>query len=92
MACRQADLKTVMVRVAARSDGVTIDWNGKLGGRGGYLHPCRQCLELFVKAKVSRFNSLGRGLDRDERVNLVNMLVAHLAPNTGVEYNKTDGS
>ncbi len=92
MACRQTDSKDALVRVAARFEGVTIDLSGKLGGRGGYLHPHRQCLELFVKAKVSRFNSLGRGLDRDERVNLVNMLVAHLAPNTGVEYNKTDGS
>jgi predicted RNA-binding protein YlxR (DUF448 family) len=84
MACRQADSKEALVRVAARSDGVTIDWNGKLGGRGGYLHAHRQCLELFIKAKVSKFNSLGRGLDRNERMNLVNMLVAHLAPNTGV--------
>jgi len=84
MACRQADSKEALVRVAARSDGVTIDWNGNLGGRGGYLHARRQCLELFVKAKVTRFNSLGRGLDRDERMNLINVLVAHLAPNTGV--------
>ena len=83
MACRQADSKEALVRVAARSDGVTIDWNGKLGGRGGYLHTRRQCLELFVKAKVSKFNSLGRGLDRDERINLINVLVAHLAPDTG---------
>ncbi len=84
MACRQADSKEALVRVAARSAGVTIDWDGKLGGRGGYLHARRQCLELFVKAKVSKFISLGLGLDRDERVNLINMLVAHLAPNTGV--------
>jgi predicted RNA-binding protein YlxR (DUF448 family) len=84
MACRRPDPKEALVRIAARSDGVAIDWNGKLGGRGGYLHPRRECLEAFVKAKVSRFNSLGRGLDRDERINLVNMLAARLAPNTGV--------
>jgi hypothetical protein len=84
MACRQADSKEALVRLAARSDGVTVDWNGKLGGRGGYLHARRSCLELFVKAKVSKFNSLGCGLDRGERMNLINMLVAHLAPNTDV--------
>ncbi len=92
MACRQPDLKDALVRVAARPAGVTIDLSGKLGGRGGYLHPRRHCLELFVKAKVNRFNSLGRGLDREERMNLVNMLEAHLAPNPSVAYNKADGS
>ena len=49
--------------------------------RGGYLHPRAQCLELFVKAKVNRFNSLRRGVDRSARVNLVNLLAGRLAPN-----------
>lgn len=84
MACRQADSKEVLVRLAARPQGVMLDWSGKLGGRGGYLHARRQCLELFIKAKVARFNSLGCGLDRAERVNLVNILTGHLAPNSGV--------
>ncbi len=70
-----------MVRLAALPQGVVIDRDGKLGGRGGYLHPRRRCLELFVKAKVARFNSLRRSLDRAERVNLVNMLAGQLAPN-----------
>ncbi len=73
-----------MVRLAALPEGVVIDWEGKLGGRGGYLHARPQCLEAFVKARVSRFNSLGRGLDRSERVNLVNMLAGQLAPNAGL--------
>jgi hypothetical protein len=84
MACRQVDFKSAMVRLAALPEGVLIDSSGKLGGRGGYLHMRRECLELFVKAKVARFNSLGRGLDRSERVNLVNMLAGQLAPNAGL--------
>lgn len=84
MACRRADSKEALVRVAARPEGVMLDLSGKLGGRGGYLHPRRACLELFVKAKVSRFNSLRRSLDRAERVNLVNVLAQRLAPNAGV--------
>ena len=84
MACRQADSKEALVRMAARPEGVVLDFSRKLGGRGGYLHPHRQCLELFVKAKVRRFNSLGRALDRGERVNLINILTERLAPNTGV--------
>lgn len=84
MACRQVDFKVAMVRLAALPEGVVVDSGGKLGGRGGYLHLRRQCLELFVKAKVGRFNSLGRGLDRSERVDLVNMLAGQLAPNAGL--------
>lgn len=84
MACRQADSKEALVRLAARPEGVVPDLSGKLGGRGGYLHPRSECLALFVKAKVTRFNSLGRSLDRVERVNLVNVLAKQLAPNTGV--------
>jgi len=85
MACRQVDLRETMVRLAALPDGVRIDLSGKLGGRGGYLHVRRECLELVVKAKVNRFTSLGRSLDRTERVNLVNKLAERLAPNTGLE-------
>jgi predicted RNA-binding protein YlxR (DUF448 family) len=84
MACRQADSKDALVRVAARPEGVMLDLEGKLGGRGGYLHPRPECLERFIKAKVSRFNSLGRSLDRAERVNLVNVLAERLAPNADV--------
>jgi len=85
MACRQADSRDALVRVAALPQGgVMVDLEGRLGGRGGYLHPRPECLERFVKAKVSRFNSLGRSLDRTERVNLVNVLAERLAPNTGV--------
>jgi predicted RNA-binding protein YlxR (DUF448 family) len=78
------DFQGAMVRLAALPHGVVIDRTGKLGGRGGYLHPRRRCLELFVKTKVNRFNSLRRALDRSERVNLVNMLAAELAPNAGL--------
>jgi predicted RNA-binding protein YlxR (DUF448 family) len=74
-----------MVRLAALPGGVCVDRRGTLGGRGGYLHVRRECLEKFVKARVSRFTSLGRGLDRTERVNLVNMLAGWLAPNRGLQ-------
>jgi predicted RNA-binding protein YlxR (DUF448 family) len=70
--------------MAALPDGVRLDLSTKLGGRGGYLHPRHECLELFVKAKVKRFNSLGRGVERDERINLVKMLAQQLAPNAAL--------
>jgi predicted RNA-binding protein YlxR (DUF448 family) len=81
MACRQVDFKDALVRLAARSEGVMVDLGGTLGGRGGYLHPRQECLELFVKAKVAKFNSLGRGLERAARVNLITELARRLAPN-----------
>ena len=84
MACRQVDFKNFLVRLAARAGEVTLDWKGELGGRGGYLHPRSECLDRFLKAKVSRFTSLGRGLAREERLNLINTLAAHLAPNARV--------
>ncbi len=81
MGCRQVDFQHTMVRLAALPDAVAIDFKRRLGGRGGYLHLRRECLELFLKAKTGRFKSLGRSLDRSERVNLVNMLAEQLATN-----------
>ena len=80
LGCRQVDTQRAMVRLAALADAVVLDPERRLGGRGGYLHPRAQCLELFVKAKVNRFNSLRRGVDRSARVNLVNLLAGRLAP------------
>ena len=79
MGCRQVDFKQAMVRLAASPGAVAVDVDFKLGGRGGYLHARRECIERFAKAKVSRFNSLGRSLDRSERVNLINNLARQLA-------------
>lgn len=79
MGCRRLDTKQAMVRLAARPEGVIVDLSCKLGGRGGYLHLRRECLEDFVKAKNRKFTSLGRGLDRNERTALVNVLAERLA-------------
>jgi predicted RNA-binding protein YlxR (DUF448 family) len=84
MGCRRVDLKGAMVRLAAQPQGVMLDLSGKLAGRGGYLHPRGECLELFARSKVRRFNSLGCAVDRSERVNLLNMLAERLAPNRGL--------
>ncbi len=74
MGCREADLKSNLVRLAASSQGVVPDLKGRLGGRGGYLHPRRQCLKRFVEAKVKSFTSLRRSLSRAERLALVEQL------------------
>ncbi len=56
-----------MVRVATRDDRVVADFSARLPGRGGYLHPRRECLERFMKAKVKVFRSLKRAIDPAER-------------------------
>jgi len=60
-----------MVRVAATGAAVTLDPQGRLGGRGAYLHQRPECLERFVKSKVREFRSLKRRIDRDARIQLV---------------------
>src|SRR5579875_1776100 len=84
LGCREVDWQQALVRLAALPEGVVVDPTGKLGGRGAYLHPRRQCLQRFVRTKINRFQSLRRSLDRSERVNLVNMVAGLLAPNSGL--------
>ena len=57
----------MLVRLAALDGAVVADLTGRLPGRGGYLHPRRECLEKFTRAKVREFRSLKRGLALDER-------------------------
>jgi predicted RNA-binding protein YlxR (DUF448 family) len=57
-----------MVRVAATGASVMLDPQGRLGGRGGYLHRRPECLERFVKSKVKEFHSLRRRIDREARI------------------------
>jgi predicted RNA-binding protein YlxR (DUF448 family) len=63
-----------MVRVAVDGGRVQLDPSARLGGRGGYLHPRRHCVELFVAAKRKTFVSLRRGLSREERQALAKQL------------------
>ncbi len=67
-----------MVRIAAAGAVVTLDAQGRLGGRGAYLHRRPECLERFVKSKVREFHSLKRGIDRDARTRLA-MAIDRLA-------------
>ena len=52
MGCRQRKEKREMIRVVRTVDGtVSLDFSGKLNGRGAYLCPNPECLE---KARKSR--------------------------------------
>ena len=59
MGCRERKAKKEMIRVVRGTDGtVSLDFSGKLNGRGAYICPDPECLKKAQKAK-----SLERALE-----------------------------
>jgi len=59
MGCRERKAKNDMIRVVRRTDGVvSLDFSGKLNGRGAYICPDPECLKKAQKSK-----SLERSLE-----------------------------
>ncbi len=59
MGCRERKAKKEMIRVVRGTDGqVSLDFSGKLNGRGAYICPNPECLKKAEKAK-----SLERSLE-----------------------------
>ena len=59
MGCRERKAKKELIRVVRGTDGiVSLDFSGKLNGRGAYLCPDLSCLKKAHKAK-----SLERSLE-----------------------------
>ena len=59
MGCRERKAKREMIRVVRCTDGtVTLDFGGKLNGRGAYVCPDPECLKKAIKSK-----SLDRSLE-----------------------------
>ena len=59
MGCRERKAKRDMIRVVRMTDGnVSLDFSGKLNGRGAYICPDPECLKKAEKAK-----SLERSLE-----------------------------
>ena len=59
MGCRERKAKKEMIRVVRGTDGtVSLDFSGKLNGRGAYICPQAECLKKARKAK-----SLDRSLE-----------------------------
>ncbi|MFD1861218.1 YlxR family protein [Aeromicrobium camelliae] len=54
--CRQRADKSTLVRVVARREGtewsVLPDARGTLPGRGAYLHPSPECLDLAIRRRA----------------------------------------
>lgn len=59
MGCRERKAKRELIRVVRGTDGkVSVDFSGKLNGRGAYICPDPECLRKAQKAK-----SLERSLE-----------------------------
>ena len=59
MGCRERKAKKEMIRVVRGTDGtVSLDFGGKMNGRGAYICPNPECLKKAQKAK-----SLERALE-----------------------------
>ena len=59
MGCRERKAKKELIRVVRMTDGnVSLDFSGKLNGRGAYVCPNPECLKKAQKA-----NSLERSLE-----------------------------
>ena len=53
MGCRERKAKKELIRVVRGTDGVvSLDFSGKLNGRGAYLCPDAACLAKAQKAKA----------------------------------------
>ena len=77
--------KSAMVRIAVRDGQVLIDFDNRVEGRGGYLHRQSECLDRFVKSKVKEFRSLRRPSDRQERVQIAEVLRSRLDSSASLE-------
>ena len=53
MGCRERKAKKELIRVVRGTDGVvSLDFSGKLNGRGAYICPQMECLQKAQKAKA----------------------------------------
>ena len=59
MGCRERKAKREMIRVVRGTDGtVSLDFGGKVPGRGAYICPDPECLKKAIRSK-----SLDRSLE-----------------------------
>ncbi len=53
MGCRERKNKRDMIRVVRQTDGmVSLDFSGKLNGRGAYVCPSMECLKKCRKTRA----------------------------------------
>jgi predicted RNA-binding protein YlxR (DUF448 family) len=51
--CRQVEPKRSLIRLVRTADGVKIDPDGKIAGRGAYLHDLQTCWQRGLDGKLA---------------------------------------
>ena len=70
MGCRERKEKRQMIRVVRTPEGnVTLDFGGKMNGRGAYICPNPECLKKALRSKA---------LDRSLEVTIPEQVIAWL--------------
>jgi predicted RNA-binding protein YlxR (DUF448 family) len=70
MGCRERKEKRQMIRVVRTPEGnVTLDFGGKMNGRGAYICPNPECLKKALRSKA---------LDRSLEVTIPEEVIARL--------------
>ena len=73
IACRQTAGKRGLIRLVRTDQGVLVDPTGKKAGRGAYIHPNRQCIEMVLQG--NRLNqALRTGITVEDRNRLQEFL------------------
>lgn len=85
LGCNERDLKSAFVRIAALEEGVVVDAQARMGGRGGYIHKRAECLERFERSKVREFRSLRRKISLDARRHITELIRRRLDSRGEVE-------
>ena len=78
MGCRERKAKRELIRIVRGTDGnVSVDFGGKLNGRGAYICPKSECLKKAQKSKA---------LDRSLEVEIPQEVYDRLAREIEVQH------
>jgi predicted RNA-binding protein YlxR (DUF448 family) len=81
----ERDSKEHMLRIAALGDTLMLDEDGRLPGRGAYLHYRNRCITSFSHNKAGQLRSLKRKISPDERRKLAELIHARLDSSAALE-------
>ena len=52
--CREVNAKRELIRIVRTPEGVRVDPDGKMAGRGAYLHDTPNCWQLGLNQRLAR--------------------------------------
>jgi predicted RNA-binding protein YlxR (DUF448 family) len=81
----ERDSKDQMLRIAAEASLLTVDEEGRMPGRGGYLHRREECITKFTRSKAKELRSLRQKISPDERLELAELIRARLDSRAALE-------